>query len=140
MSTAQTVISLLLIIGKIESWKHHGIRIKGLFFSKFAFPHVFNMTFEKTYITMSRSTRKPTLWTLRKVSTRISLSMPRRLTHTYIFRLIWIFFFRTRYSIPLYKCVYSTWLLTSYLHGQTAIIALVMNVKTMVTFLFLHPF
>ena len=35
---------------------------------------------------MSRSTRKPTLGTLRNVSTRISLSMPRRLTRTDTFR------------------------------------------------------
>ena len=32
---------------------------------------------------ISRSTSKSTLWTLRKVSTRISLSMPRRLMRTY---------------------------------------------------------
>ena len=31
---------------------------------------------------MSRSARKQTLWTLRKVSTQISLSMPRRQTRT----------------------------------------------------------
>ena len=50
---------------------------------------------------MNRSSRKPTLWTLRKVSTRISLSMPRRLTWTDTFRLLWIFCFRNHYSIPL---------------------------------------
>ena len=34
---------------------------------------------------LSRSTRKPTLWTLRKVSTRINLSMTHRLARTDIF-------------------------------------------------------
>ena len=53
---------------------------------------------------MSRSTRKPTLLTPRKVSTRISLSMPRRLTRTDTFRLLWIFCFRNHYFTPL-----STW-------------------------------
>ena len=53
---------------------------------------------------MSRPARKPTLWTLRKVSTRISTSMPRRLTRIDTFRLLWIFCFRNHYSIPL-----STW-------------------------------
>ena len=49
----------------------------------------------------SGSMKKPTLWTLRKVSTRISLSMPRRLNLTDTFRLLWILFFRNPYSIPL---------------------------------------
>ena len=40
---------------------------------------------------MSRPTRKPTLWSLRKVSTRISLSMQRRLTRKDTLRLLWIF-------------------------------------------------
>ena len=44
--------------------------------------------------------RKPTLWNLRKVSTWISLSMPRRLTRTGNFHLLWIFCFRNHYSIP----------------------------------------
>ena len=51
---------------------------------------------------MSCSTRKPKLWTLRKVSTRISLSMPRRLTRTDTFRLLLSFCFMKHYSIPLY--------------------------------------
>ena len=58
---------------------------------------------------MSRSTRKPTLWTLRKVSNQISLSMPRRLTRTDTFRLLWFFCFRNNYSytyIPLRRKVY----------------------------------
>ena len=50
---------------------------------------------------MSRPARKPTLWTLRKVSTRISLNMPRRLTRADTFCLLWIFCFRNHYSIPL---------------------------------------
>ena len=50
---------------------------------------------------MSRPTRKPTLWTLRKISTWISLSMPWRLTRTDTFRLLWIFCFMNHYSIPL---------------------------------------
>ena len=50
---------------------------------------------------MSRLARKPTLWAVRKVSTRISLSMPRRLTRTDTFRLLRIFCFMNRYSIPL---------------------------------------
>ena len=50
---------------------------------------------------MSRPARKPTLWTLYKVSTRISLSMLRRLTRTDTFRLLWIFCFRNHYSVPL---------------------------------------
>ena len=33
----------------------------------------------KTKVYMSRLARKPTVWTLRKVSSQISLSMPRRL-------------------------------------------------------------
>ena len=37
---------------------------------------------------MRRSTRKQTLWTLRKVSTRISLSLPHRLTRTDTVRLL----------------------------------------------------
>ena len=44
---------------------------------------------------------KPTSWTLRKVSTKISLSMPRRLTRVDTFRLLWIFCFRNHYSISL---------------------------------------
>ena len=48
---------------------------------------------------ISRSVRKPTIWTLRKVSTQISLSMPRRLTRTDTFRLLWTFCFRNHYSI-----------------------------------------
>ena len=52
----------------------------------------------RRYIDMSRPARKPTLWTLRKVTTRISLSMPRRLTRTSTFRLLWIFNFRNHYS------------------------------------------
>ena len=43
--------------------------------------------------------RKSTLWTLRKVSTRISLSMPHRRTRIYTFRLLWVFCFRNHYSI-----------------------------------------
>ena len=43
--------------------------------------------------------RKSTLWTLCKVSTRISLSMPHRPTRIYTFRLLWIFCFRNHYSI-----------------------------------------
>ena len=49
-----------------------------------------------------RENSKLTLWTLRKVSIRISLSMPRRLTWKGSFRLLWIFCFRNHFSIPLY--------------------------------------
>ena len=42
-----------------------------------------------------------TLWTLRKVSTRISISMPRELIRIYTFRLLWIFCFMNHYFIPL---------------------------------------
>ena len=52
--------------------------------------------------------RKSTLWNLRKVSTRISLSMPHRPTRIYTFRLLWIFCFRNHYSIhlsPKTECV-----------------------------------
>ena len=45
--------------------------------------------------------RDKTLWTLRKVSTRISLSIPHRLTRIDTFCLLWIFRFRNHYSIPL---------------------------------------
>ena len=45
--------------------------------------------------------RKSTLWTMRKVSTRISLSMPHRPTRIDTFRLLWIFCFRNNYSIHL---------------------------------------
>ena len=51
---------------------------------------------------MSRPSRKPTV---RKVSTRIRLSMPRRLTWTDTFRLLWIFCFMNHYSIPLRRNV-----------------------------------
>ena len=47
---------------------------------------------------MSLPARKPTLWTLRKVFTRISLSMPRRLTRIDNSRLLWIFCFRDHYA------------------------------------------
>ena len=40
---------------------------------------------------MNRPAKKKTLWTLRKVSTRISLSMPCMLTRIDTFRLLWIF-------------------------------------------------
>ena len=50
---------------------------------------------------MSRPERKPTLWNLRKASTLISLRMPRRLTRTDNFRLLWSFCFRNHYSISL---------------------------------------
>ena len=50
---------------------------------------------------MSRSTRKPTLWTLHKVLNRISLSMPRRLIQADTFCLLRIFCFRNHHSIPL---------------------------------------
>ena len=55
-----------------------------------------------TSIYMSLHTRKLTLWTLCKVSTRISLSMPHRLIRTDTFRLLWIFCFMNHYSIYLY--------------------------------------
>ena len=42
---------------------------------------------------MSRPARKPTVWTLHKASTRISLNMLRRLTRTDAFRLLWVFRF-----------------------------------------------
>ena len=50
---------------------------------------------------LSHSARKPTLRTLRKVSTRINLSVSRRLIRADIFRLLWIFCFRNHYSIPI---------------------------------------
>ena len=43
--------------------------------------------------------RKSTVWTLRKVSTRISLGMPYRRNRIYTFRLLWIFCFSNNYSI-----------------------------------------
>ena len=49
---------------------------------------------------MSRSTRNPTLWTVHKVSTRIRLTMPHRLTRIDTFRLLWIFCFGNHYSYP----------------------------------------
>ena len=58
----------------------------------------------RRYIDMSRSARKPTLWTLRKVSTRISISMTRRFPRTATSRLLWIFCFRYHYSITLSPC------------------------------------
>ena len=51
---------------------------------------------------MSLHPRKSTLWSLRKVSTRMSLSMPRRLTRIENSRQLWIFWFRSQYSIPLF--------------------------------------
>ena len=39
------------------------------------------------YLNVTRSTRKPTLWTLRNVSTRISLGSPRKLIRADSFRL-----------------------------------------------------
>ena len=50
---------------------------------------------------MIPSARKPTVWTLRKVSTRFSLRMPRRLTRTGTFHLLWIFCFGNYCAIPL---------------------------------------
>ena len=50
---------------------------------------------------ISRSTRQPALWTLRKASTRISLSMPCRLNRTDTVRILWIFCLRNHSSIPL---------------------------------------
>ena len=52
-------------------------------------------------IHLSRPAWKPILWILRKVSTRIRLSMPHRLNRIDTFRLLWIFCFRNYYSIPL---------------------------------------
>ena len=54
---------------------------------------------------LSRTERKPTLWTMRKVSILISLNIPRRLTRTNSFRLLLIFCFRNHYSIPETDCV-----------------------------------
>ena len=54
-----------------------------------------------SYHDMSFNTRTPTLWSLRKVLTRINLSMPNRLIWTNTFHLLWIFCFRNQYSIPL---------------------------------------
>ena len=54
---------------------------------------------------MSRPARRPTLWTLRKASTRISICMSRRLTRTDNVRLLQIFCFRNNYSIPLRRKV-----------------------------------
>ena len=50
---------------------------------------------------MSRPARKPTLRTLRKVSNRISLSIPRRLIWADTFRLLWFFCFRNHHSLTL---------------------------------------
>ena len=50
---------------------------------------------------LSHPARKLTLWTMRKVSTRISLIMPHRRIQTDTFRLLWIFCFRNHYTIPL---------------------------------------
>ena len=64
---------------------------------------------------MSCPTRKPALWTLHKVSTRTSQSMPRRLTWTDTLCLLRFFCFRNHYSIhlsPKPECVgpdYSAW-------------------------------
>ena len=55
-------------------------------------------------VALSYLARKPTLWTLRKASTWISLSMPHRLTRLYTFRLQWIFCFKNHYSLPLSPC------------------------------------
>ena len=49
----------------------------------------------------SRIRRKPTLWNLRKISIRISLSMLRRLTRTDTWCFLWILGFRNRYFIPI---------------------------------------
>ena len=59
--------------------------------------NIFLITFleiNRTNLDMSHPTRKPTLWTLRKLSTRISLSMPRRLSRTDTFRLLSFFYFK----------------------------------------------
>ena len=53
---------------------------------------------------MSLPARKPTKWTLRKESTRVSLSILRRLTRRDTLSLLWIFCSRNHYTIPL-----STW-------------------------------
>ena len=49
---------------------------------------------------MSRPTIIPTLWILRKVSIKISLSIPRKLTCTDTFTLLWISCFRNHYIFP----------------------------------------
>ena len=57
---------------------------------------------------VNEPSREKTLWTLRKVSTRISLSTPRRLTRKETFCLQWIFCFRNHYPIlypPETECV-----------------------------------
>ena len=59
--TAPELLSIILVLGKVPVVKQHD---------------------------MSRPARKPTLWTLRKVSTRISLSMPHRLTRIDTSRLL----------------------------------------------------
>ena len=56
---------------------------------------------QQAVLDLSRLVRIPTLWTLRKVSTRITLSIPRRLTRTETVHLLWIFCFRNHYSVPL---------------------------------------
>ena len=64
--------------------------------------HVLSYTdTNRKYTNISRPAKKQTFWPLRKESTRISLSMPRRLTRADNFRLLWIFCFRNNYSIPL---------------------------------------
>ena len=103
------------------SWKQCGKGREVLIISKVSFcSNVFKYSFAADTIKCvyrregelqlwsRRFARKPTLWTLRKVSIRISLSMPRRLTRTDIFRLLWIFCFRNHYYIPLFpgtECV-----------------------------------
>ena len=74
----------------MESWLKHEV----IFVYRPCRKHI------NTILYMSRSVRKPTLWTLRKVSTRISISMPLTLTRTDLFRLLRIFCFRNLYSIP----------------------------------------
>ena len=49
----------------------------------------------------SHSARKPAVWILRKASTRISISMPHRLTRKDTFRLLWFFCFISLYLYPL---------------------------------------
>ena len=48
-----------------------------------------------------RLARKPTWWTLCKISNWISRSMQRRLTRSDNFRVLWNFCFRNHYSIPI---------------------------------------
>ena len=90
------------------------------------------------YTYMNRPTRKPTVLSLRKVSTRISLIMPRRFTRTYTFRLLWFFCSMNHYSESIHYAK-STMLVFSW-NGSSSFFIIYLKVEFLVYMSCLNPF